>query len=146
MHRLSTLAFLALALPVTAAAQERQFINPPGLPKVTGYSHMVVVPPGNTIYLSGQVALDKDGKLVGMFSEKDCLSVALVASQDTCIAGPVGQFMSTKVVTVDPEMTLMQLANMFVAQSFRRYPVLEQGKLVGQISRSDVMRAINSLC
>ena len=96
--------------------------------------------------IAGAPVVDKDGKLVGMFSEKDCLSVALVASQDTCIAGPVSQFMSTKVVTVDPEMTLMQLANMFVAQSFRRYPVLEHGKLVGQISRSDVMRAINSLC
>lgn len=96
--------------------------------------------------IAGAPVVDKDGRLVGMFSEKDCLSVALVASQDTCIAGPVSQFMSTKVVTVDPEMTLMQLANMFVAQSFRRYPVLEGGKLVGQISRSDVMRAINSLC
>ncbi|MBV8062428.1 MAG: CBS domain-containing protein [Nevskia sp.] len=96
--------------------------------------------------IAGAPVVDKDGKVVGMFSERDCLSVALVASQDTCIAGPVSQFMSTKVVTVDPEMTLMQLANMFVAQSFRRYPVLEHGKLVGQISRSDVMRAINSLC
>lgn len=96
--------------------------------------------------IAGAPVVDKGGNLVGMFSEKDCLSVALVASQDTCIAGPVSQFMSTKVVTVDPEMTLMQLANMFVAQSFRRYPVLEGGKLVGQISRSDVMRAINSLC
>jgi CBS domain-containing protein len=96
--------------------------------------------------IAGAPVVDKDGKLVGMFSEKDCLSVALVAAQDTCIAGPVSQFMSTKVVTVDPEMTLMQLDNMFVAQSFRRYPVLEKGKLVGQISRSDVMRAINSLC
>ena len=96
--------------------------------------------------IAGAPVIDKEGRVVGMFSEKDCLSVALVASQDSCIAGPVSQFMSTKVVTVDPEMTLMQLANMFVAQSFRRYPVLENGKLVGQISRSDVMRAINSLC
>jgi CBS domain-containing protein len=96
--------------------------------------------------IAGAPVVDKDGKVVGMFSERDCLSVALVASQDTCIAGPVSQFMSTKVVTVDPEMTLMQLATMFVAQSYRRYPVLENGKLVGQISRSDVMRAINSLC
>ena len=96
--------------------------------------------------IAGAPVVDKSGNVVGMFSERDCLSVALVASQDTCIAGPVSQFMSTKVVTVDPEMTLMQLATMFVAQSFRRYPVLENGKLVGQISRSDVMRAINSLC
>jgi predicted transcriptional regulator len=81
-----------------------------------------------------------------MFSERDCLSVALVASQDSCIAGPVGQFMSTKVVTVDPEMNLLQLATMFVNTPYRRYPVIEDDKLIGQISRSDVMRAINSLC
>ena len=54
--------------------------------------------------------------------------------------------MSTKVQTVDPEMNLTQLAGMFTSKSFRRYPVLKDGKLIGQISRSDVMRAINSLC
>lgn len=96
--------------------------------------------------IAGAPVVDKSGKLVGMFSERDCLNVALVASQDTCIAGPVSQFMSTKVVTVDPDMNLTQLASMFLSQSFRRYPVLEDGKLVGQISRSDVMRAINQLC
>ena len=96
--------------------------------------------------IAGAPVVDKDGKVVGMFSERDCLSVALFASRDSCIAGPVSQFMSTKVVTVDPEMNLTQLATMFVSQSYRRYPVLENGKLVGQISRSDVMRAINSLC
>ena len=96
--------------------------------------------------IAGAPVVDGEGNVVGMFSERDCLSVALVASQDTCIAGPVKQFMSTKVVTVDPDTTLMQLANMFVSQSYRRYPVMENGKLVGQISRSDVMKAINSLC
>ena len=96
--------------------------------------------------IAGAPVVNKEGQVVGMFSEKDCLSVALVASQDSCIAGPVGQFMSTKVVTVDPDTNLTQLATMFVSQSYRRYPVLEHGKLVGQISRSDVMRAINSLC
>lgn len=96
--------------------------------------------------IAGAPVVDKEGRVVGMFSEKDCLSVALVASQDSCIAGPVSQFMSTKIVTVEPDMNLTQLATMFVSQSYRRYPVLEGGKLVGQISRSDVMRAINSLC
>jgi predicted transcriptional regulator len=37
----------------------------------------------------------------------------------------------------------MQLANLFVSHSCRRYPVMDGGKLIGQISRSDVMRAIN---
>ncbi|WP_250623154.1 RidA family protein [Pinirhizobacter soli] len=65
MHSKILLATL-LVLPLAAAAQAPQFVNPPGLSRPAGYTHVVVVPAGGqTIYLSGQVALDKDGKLVG---------------------------------------------------------------------------------
>ena len=80
--------------------------------------------------------------LVGVLSQRDCLEVALTAAQDTCIAGPVAQYMSEKPQTVDPETNLTQLATMFCTAPFRRYPVIENGQLVGQISRSDVLRAI----
>jgi CBS domain-containing protein len=96
--------------------------------------------------ISGAPVVDKSGALVGMLSERDCLNIAFIASQDSCVAGPVSQFMSTKVVTVDADTNLTQLASMFVSASYRRYPVMEGGKLVGQISRSDVLRAINQLC
>lgn len=96
--------------------------------------------------IAGAPVVDAQGKLVGMLSERDCLNIGLTASQDTCIAGPVSQFMATKVVTVDPDTNLTQLASMFVSASYRRYPVMEGGKLVGLISRSDVLRAINTLC
>lgn len=96
--------------------------------------------------IAGAPVLDKQGRLVGMLSERDCLNIGLTASQDTCIAGPVSQFMATKVVTVDPETNLTQLASMFVSASYRRYPVVENSQLVGLISRSDVLRAINTLC
>jgi predicted transcriptional regulator len=96
--------------------------------------------------IAGAPVVDQDGKVVGMLSERDCLQIAFVAAQESCVAGPVSQFMSNKVETVDPEMNLTQLASMFTHKPWRRYPVLENGKLVGQISRSDVMRAINSLC
>jgi len=40
--------------------------NPPTLSKPTGYTHVVeVTGPGKTIYIAGQVALDKDGNVVG---------------------------------------------------------------------------------
>ena len=40
--------------------------NPPALSKPTGYTHIVeVTGPGKTIYIAGQIALDKDGNLVG---------------------------------------------------------------------------------
>ncbi len=96
--------------------------------------------------ISGAPVLDYHGKLVGMLSQRDCLSIALMAAQDSCIAGPVAQFMSTNPVTVEPDANLTQLATMFTTAPFRRYPVLDHGKVVGQISRSDVLRAISALC
>ena len=84
--------------------------------------------------------------LVGVLSQRDCLEVALTAAQDSCIAGPVAQYMSEKPQTVDPETNLTQLATMFTTAPFRRYPVIENGQLVGQISRSDVLRAISHMC
>jgi 2-iminobutanoate/2-iminopropanoate deaminase len=65
MNRIYAFALLALSMTASTVAQERQFLDPPGLPKPAGYTHVVVVPPGDTIYLSGQVALGKDGTLVG---------------------------------------------------------------------------------
>lgn len=42
-----------------------RFINPAGLAAPKGYTHVVEAPPGRTLYLSGQIALDREGKLVG---------------------------------------------------------------------------------
>jgi len=42
-----------------------RFVNPATLPKTNGYSHVVVVNRGKTIFISGQVALDGSGNLVG---------------------------------------------------------------------------------
>ncbi|HEY0974533.1 MAG TPA: CBS domain-containing protein [Solimonas sp.] len=96
---------------------------------------------------SGAPVVDTDGRLIGMLSEKDCLSIALVAAQDTCVAGPVSQYMSRDVQTVDPDLSIMQLASLFMKNThFRRYPVVADGKLVGQISRTDVLRAISDVC
>ncbi|SEQ91353.1 CBS domain-containing protein [Solimonas aquatica] len=95
---------------------------------------------------SGAPVVDKTGKLVGMLSERDCLNIALVAAQDTCVAGPVSQFMSTNIETVSPDLSITQLASLFLNRNFRRYPVVEDGKLIGQISRSDVLRAISHCC
>jgi len=96
--------------------------------------------------ISGAPVVDASGKLIGVLSQRDCLEVALTAAQDTCIAGPVAQFMSENPQTVDPDMNLTQLATMFTTAPFRRYPVIEHGQLVGQISRSDVLRAISQMC
>ena len=59
------LSMLFMFLPLIAFAQVKR-TNPPTLSKPTGYTHIVEVNgPGKTIYISGQIALDKDGKVVG---------------------------------------------------------------------------------
>ena len=56
---------LFLLLPVLAFAQVKR-TNPPALSTPTGYTHIVeVTGPAKTVYISGQIAYDKDGKVVG---------------------------------------------------------------------------------
>ena len=50
---------------MTSSEQPLRFINPPALYKPTGYSHIAEPTGGKTIYISGQVALDKDRNLIG---------------------------------------------------------------------------------
>jgi 2-iminobutanoate/2-iminopropanoate deaminase len=62
------IAFGILLLPVAALAQSGkspQFINPPESPKPPGYTHAVVISGNKLVYLSGQVALNAHGDLVG---------------------------------------------------------------------------------
>lgn len=53
--------------PATAHAQagESRYINPPGLVKPTGYTHVVLGADGRTVYIAGQVAFDSAGAVVG---------------------------------------------------------------------------------
>jgi CBS domain-containing protein len=53
--------------------------------------------------------------------------------------------MTRDVMTLSPEMTLFDAAQKFLEYQIRRFPVLKNGQLVGQISLSDVIRAFPSL-
>jgi reactive intermediate/imine deaminase len=64
MRRLVALSLLWTAAAVAADAPI-QHINPPALSAPHGYSHVVVVRSGRTVYLAGQVPLDRNGALVG---------------------------------------------------------------------------------
>lgn len=75
-HRFSRAAGRRLFLPCLAgvvwmlagsahAQTARQAINPPQLPPAHGYSHVVIAPPGRLVSISGQVAMDAQGKVVG---------------------------------------------------------------------------------
>src|SRR5512139_3609153 len=50
---------------MTGQSQMMRFVNPPALPRPFGYSHVAEVSGGKTIYLSGHIAMDKSGNLIG---------------------------------------------------------------------------------
>ena len=95
--------------------------------------------------IAGAPVVDDSGNLVGMLSELDCMKVALHAGYHGDWGGPVSDFMTAGVQTVDAEMNIVDLAQEFVTSSFRRFPVVQNNRLVGQISRRDVLRALEYL-
>lgn len=95
--------------------------------------------------IAGAPVVDDAGNLLGMLSETDCLRIALHAGYHGDWGGPVSEYMSNSVQTVDCEMSIIDLAQVFLDTKFRRFPVVERNHLVGQISRRDVLRALEHL-
>jgi CBS domain-containing protein len=92
--------------------------------------------------VSGAPVLDQHGRLVGMLTERDCLRVTLHAGYHGEPGGLVRDFMTPDPVVVRPDDTIFDLAEKFINDKYRRYPVVDGGRLVGVISRRDVMRAV----
>ena len=95
--------------------------------------------------IAGAPVVDDRGELIGMLSELDCLKVALNAGYYGDWGGPVVEYMSADVETVDADMNIVDLAQKFLDSRYRRFPVLQGNRLVGQISRRDVLRALGEL-
>lgn len=95
--------------------------------------------------IAGAPVVNDQGELIGMLSETDCLQVALNAGYYGDWGGPVADFMTPDVETVDADMNIVDLAQRFLDSGFRRFPVIRNNRLVGQISRGDVLRALGQL-
>lgn len=91
---------------------------------------------------SGAPVLDDDAQLVGVLSKKDCLRAALNASYYQNWGDSVASYMSTDVHTLDADLDIVAAAESFLQSNYRRFPVMQEGRLVGQISRADVLRAL----
>jgi len=97
--------------------------------------------------ISGGPVIDDNNKLVGIISEGDCLKEVVRGKYNNTptMHGKVKEHMATNVKTMEPEMNIFDAARMFLDLKLRRFPVLEDGKLLGQISQKDVMRAVQGL-
>lgn len=95
--------------------------------------------------ITGAPVLDEVGRLVGSFSEMDCIHVVLDAAYHEEMGGKVGEYMNTDIDIVDPDASIIEVAEKFQKSRLRHFAVLEGDKLVGLISRVDILRALVSI-
>ncbi|OMH37521.1 protein-inosine monophosphate dehydrogenase [Motiliproteus sp. MSK22-1] len=92
--------------------------------------------------ISGLCVVDDDHKLVGVLSELDCLDGILKASYNDSGIGKVEDVMSTDLVVASQGEDIVDVASDMLKTNSRRRPVVENGKLIGQITCRQLLRAV----
>ena len=95
--------------------------------------------------VSGAPVVDDANNLLGVFSEKSSLEVLIDAAYERLPTSQVGAFMDQAPETISENTDLLSIAQIFINKRTRRLPVLKDGKVVGQVSRRDVIRAAAKL-
>ncbi|RKE98974.1 CBS domain-containing protein [Ichthyenterobacterium magnum] len=93
--------------------------------------------------ISGGPVVNESNELVGVISEGDCLKQI---SESRYYNMPMEQHtvenrMIKNVETIDGNMNVFDAANRFLESKIRRFPIVQDGKLVGQISQKDILKA-----
>lgn len=97
--------------------------------------------------ISGGPVVNEKNELIGVISEGDCIKQISesryynMPMQDKTIE----KHMAVNVETIDGNMNIFDAANKFLNAKRRRFPIVENGKLVGQISQKDVLKAAMQL-
>lgn len=94
--------------------------------------------------VTGAPVVAADGQMVGMLTEKDCLTLTTLGVAGDAAAGPVEKFMDREVISVSSDTDIYYAAGIFMANHFRRLPVVDDGKLVGAITRLDLLRVVHA--
>ncbi len=85
--------------------------------------------------ISGLPVVDSQQRLLGVMTEYDLLQ----GISTLRLSGKVADFMTTDVTTVSQHVPLVDLAKLFLSTRVRRLPVISDGKVVGVISRRDLL-------
>ncbi len=88
---------------------------------------------------SGVPILDKDGSLAGIVTEVDLLSA--LRNGKSLESTPVDEIMTRDVVTVDVDTPMEEIMKALESERILRVPVMEDGTMVGIVSRPDLLRA-----
>ena len=94
--------------------------------------------------VSGVCVVDTEGNLLGVLSELDCLSAILSATyNENGDVGNVADFMTTEVDSCELHADLVDVADDMIKKGHRRRPVVEKGKLVGQITCRKLLSVVS---
>lgn len=93
-------------------------------------------------HISGVPVVDNDGMLLGIVTEHDVMNFAISGDAASTRASEV---MTKKVETYTPDALVAEIVNQFAARQIRRVPVVEDGKVVGIISRRDIVREMDRI-
>ena len=108
------------------------------------------VTPGTTVYETLKLMADKnigavlvldEGKLVGIMSERDYARKVVLKGKFSKEI-PVNEIMSSNVICIDPDQTIINTKAVMIQKRIRHLPVMEDDKLVGIISIGDVVNAV----
>ncbi|TXD50065.1 CBS domain-containing protein [Polaribacter sp. IC073] len=94
--------------------------------------------------ISGGPVVNDKNELVGIISETDCIkhiSESKYYNMPSDTNNTVGKYMVRGVDTIDKNMNIFDAAFKFISSHRRRFPVVENGKLIGQLSQKDVLKA-----
>jgi len=93
--------------------------------------------------ISGVCVVDGEANLVGVLSELDCLRAVLGATYNNSSIGSVGEHMTTEnLVVAHPDEDIVDLAQDMLLKNIRRRPVVQDGKLIGQITCRQLLSAV----
>jgi len=97
--------------------------------------------------ITGGPVVDENKNLVGIISDTDLMKVIGDSRYHNMPVGDqkVSDYMSKEVITIEAEADIFEAAARFIKTGHRRFPVTDKGKLIGQISRMDVIIAATKL-
>lgn len=92
--------------------------------------------------LFGAAVLDNLGNMVGVLSVTDCLGEAIKSGFDAGSRRKISTLMSKDVRTVDVDDNVLDVAKMFMEEPYRHYPVIEDNRVIGVITRLEALKGI----
>ena|SRR5215467_3951238 len=86
--------------------------------------------------ISGAPVIDNEGQILGIITQADI--IGKVDREGLCAR----DIMSTEVIAVDEETLIGEVAKLMSKRNIKRVPVMRNGKMVGIISRGDIVEAV----